>query len=114
MVIVRADLIAAAAEIVMEVLFNVGLNLCLGAAGTGQEDGRGNSFRTLDALGVVVGHICGESRHPAHGFQIVVQPSDRRNPHSRTVTPAIVGLGMPIPEPPAEPSAITGMRIHTV
>ena len=47
MAVAGANFITSTAEIVMEVLFNVGLNLCLGAAGAGQEDGRGNSFRTF-------------------------------------------------------------------
>ena len=55
MVIVWTDLIAGSAEIVMEVFFDVSLDLCLGTAGPGQEDGSRCCLRTLDALGMVMG-----------------------------------------------------------
>ena len=45
MIIVRADFITGTAEIVVEILFDVGLDLCLGVTCAGQEDGSGRSFR---------------------------------------------------------------------
>ena len=55
MVVAGPNLVAGAAEIVVEFPLNVSFELRLGASGSGKEDGTGSSFRTLDALRVVVG-----------------------------------------------------------
>ena len=75
MVVARADFVAGAAQIVMEIGFDIGLDLRLGAAGAGKVDCTGGSFRTLDALGVVVGDFRRQPSHMPDGLQIVKQPT---------------------------------------
>ena len=111
MAVGRADLVAGAAQVVVKIGFNVGLDLRLCAAGAGQVNGAGSGFRALDALGVIVGDFCGQSGHVPDSFQIVKQPCSRGNPHGRAVAVAAVGLGVGIFQPPAEHSAVSGVRV---
>ena len=57
MVVVRTDIVAGSAKIVMELRFNVGFDFSLAMAGSSQEDGGCGCFSTLDALGVIMGYI---------------------------------------------------------
>lgn len=66
MMVMGADLIASAAEIIVELILNIGLDLWLAEAGTGQENSCRGCLRSFDALGMVVCYFCGKSSHMTH------------------------------------------------
>ena len=111
MVVGGANLIAGAAEIVVEFPLDIGPDLRLGAASSGKEDGSGGGFCTLDALRVVVGDFGSGPGHLQGALQAVIQPADCRDSHGRAVAPATVWPGIFLRQPIAEPSTIAGIWI---
>ena len=57
MIVGWTNFVAGAAKIIMEIFFDICLDFLLGVAGSGKENSGGGGFRTLNALGVVMGYF---------------------------------------------------------
>ena len=107
MVIVRPDLVTCPGKIVFVGLRQVFSDGLLVFSVDGQENGGGCGNGSLDAFGVVMGHLGAQSGHMQHPGKVILdQPGNGRDPHGGSVPEAPVGLWLIVIEPDAEFHAV--------
>ena len=106
MMVVRANFIAAAAEVVAELAFHIRPDIRLAAAGAGEEHCRGGRLCALDPFGVIVRHLGSEPRQMQRLLHILRQLRRSGNPHGAAVSIAVVGPWSILIQPAVEVRAI--------
>ena len=113
MAVGRADLVAAAREIVAKIRHNVVADRCFLSAGSRQKDRTRDSLRALHAFRMVVRHFRRPARDAPRFLQAVVEPACRRHAHRRAIAVAAVRIRIDLLQPQLKTRAIADVWIFS-
>ena len=112
MMISRPDLITGSGQIIAKLMNDIVPDLVLRCPRSCHKDRTGRCFCAFYSFRMVVCHLCCQLCISPCFLNRTKQPSDRRYPHGRTISPASVRLWLPMrKQPVVEPSSVSGIRI---